>query len=999
MSGLLLWIFVISGFAGLIYQSIWAQYLGLLLGHSAYAQVLVLALFMGGMALGAWLVSRKSELLQKPLMLYAVIELIIGVFGMGFHAYYTTISSWSYESFFPMLSSGLPLEMGRWTIASVLILPQCILLGATFPLMSAGYIRWRPDASGRVLAGLYFTNSLGAAAGALASTYLLLPAFGLPGTVVTAGAINVLVAFLIWPLARLEQPSISVQPKPVDSVEEKAAPTLILWAAAITGASSFVYEIVWVRMLSMALGSTIHAFELMLAAFISGIAFGGWWLRGRADKLRSSQKAAGFAQVLKGFAAIGTLFIYNASFYGVAWFFQVINRGTDSAYSLYNFASALISMVVMFPAAFFAGMTLPLFTLTLLRQNMGEKAIGRVYAVNTLGSIVGVVLAIYWLIPLLGLRLSLWMAACVDVILGLVLVIMAVRQQRPELRKMAFASATCALMLLFSVFASKFDTNLMNSGVFRHGGLNAAGHEVIYHEDGRTASIAVTKTGGALSIMTNGKPDASIGMVDEEITVDEMTMISAAVLPMLYKPEAKTVGLIGFGSGMSTHYVLGNPEVREVDTVEIEPAMVRAARHFADKVERAYIDKRSQIIIDDAKSYFSTNRKKYDIIMSEPSNPWVSGVAALFSKEFYQFVPEHLAEDGLFVQWIQLYEITPELVASVIKAMLPYFADIQLFQGDQFDLIMIASPRRSLPKASELAFPPTWPQAFRQDMAHRGFQEDADILTLYMGNKEVLEAFVALYPSAPPNSDYFPILQLEAPKARFKALKTLLFSELKSADWPFLEVLTDIEPSPLDYVGLPDKLSSSYLKNRVQAKELRRRFLGEPEAEEGRLAELELLKTLSVDYLKTLGKHCRFHEDDSKALHLLTQVARLTIPFLRAEDLETLWVKPVWLSCEPKDAMAKEYMAFLAASAKRDHPNALLHGENFLNNKEFYAQSDVIGYVLGGAQLAAFALGEMEKVVQLEEAYAQEAVTDSVRTLMLQAAYNRMDKAASPVKE
>ena len=990
LSSLLLWIFIVSGFAGLIYQSIWAQYLGLLLGHSAYAQVLVLALFMGGMALGAWLISLRSELLKKPLMLYALIELVIGIFGIGFHGYYTTISSWSYNSFFPMLSSGLPLEMGRWGIAGALILPQCILLGATFPLMSAGYIRWRPEASGRALAGLYFTNSLGAAVGALASTYLLLPALGLPGSVVTAGFINLLVAALVWPLARMEQPRVEVQEKPAEATEEKVLPNFILWAAAITGATSFVYEIVWVRMLSMALGSTIHAFELMLAAFIAGIAFGGWWLRGRADKLRSSQKAAGFAQVLKGFAAIGTLFIYNASFYGVAWFFQVVNRDADSAYTLYNFSSAFISIVVMFPAAFFAGMTLPLFTLTLLRKNVGEKAIGRVYAVNTLGAIVGVILTIYFLIPLLGLRLSLWLAAAADVVLGLVLLAMVVRQQRAEHKKLAFAVASCGVVLLVSVFASKFDTNLMSSGVFRHGGVSQSDREVIYHEDGRTASIAVTKTGEFLSIMTNGKPDASIGM-GEGITVDEMTMISAAVVPMLYKPEAKTVGIIGFGSGMSTHYVLGNPEVKEVDTVEIEPAMVRAARHFGDRVERAYTDQRSRIIIDDAKSYFSTNRKKYDIIMSEPSNPWVSGVAALFSKEFYQFVPEHLTEDGLFVQWIQLYEITPELVASVIKALLPHFADVHLFQGDQSDLIMVASPKHRLPKVSELAFPKTWPQTFRQDMAHRGFQEDADISTLYLGNKEVLEAFVGLYPSVSPNSDYFPILQLEAPKARFKGVGTSLLADLKNADWPFLEVLTGVEPPPLEYVGLPDKLISDNLRMRKQVKELRRRLLEQPETEESRLANLGLLETLLAEHLKTLGKTCRFQEDNSKGLLLLTHMARLTIPFLRTEDLEALWTSPTWLSCQPEDEATKEYLAFLAASAKRAYPQALLHGESFLKTHSFYADTEIVSYVLGGTQLAAFAQGDMEKVVELEGQFSEKANASNARALMVQAAYNRVE--------
>jgi len=990
-SSLLLVIFVVSGFAGLIYQSIWAQYLGLILGHSAYAQVLVLALFMGGMALGAWLISLKSEFLKKPLLLYALIELVIGLLGIVFHGYYTTISTWAYASFFPVLSSGLPLELGRWGLAGLLILPQCILLGATFPLMSAGYIRWRPQASGRALAGLYFSNSLGAAAGALASTYLFLPQWGLPGTVLAAGIINLWVAAIVWPLARLEQPA---PPRPPENggetPQEATGASFILWAAAITGATSFVYEIVWVRMLSMTLGSTLHSFELMLAAFISGIAFGGWWLRGRADRLKSAQKAVGWAQMAKGCAALATLFLYNDSFYWVGWLLQALNQEAEPAYFLYNVASALISMVIMFPAAFFAGMTLPLFTLTLLRKNLGEKAIGRVYAVNTLGSIVGVVVAIYWLIPLLGLRLALWSAAAVDVALGMALLTVLWRGRRSNTPKFVLASVGCSLVLLLSVVWSKFDTGLMNSGVYRHGSINMEDREVLFHQDGRTASIGVLKTGDSLSIITNGKPDASIGMA-EDITVDEMTMISAAVLPMLYKPEAKTVGIIGFGSGMSTHYVLGNPEVREVDTVEIEPAMVRAARYFGDKVERAYEDKRSRIVIDDAKSYFSTNRKKYDIIMSEPSNPWVSGVAALFSKEFYQFVPKHLSPEGIFVQWIQLYEITPELVASVAKALLPYFADIHLFQGDQSDLIMVASPQRPLPKVGTLAFPLQWPEAFREEMAHRGFAEDADISTLYMGNREVLSAFVALYPQVPANSDYFPLLQLEAPKARFRGLGTGFFTELKNAPWPLLEVLTGVEPPPLGYEGSPHKLYAEYLTSRTKAKELRRRMLPGPEADRGG-SSLEFLETLSLEHLKTLGRSCHFEESGNRGLSMLTQVAQATIPFLKPEDLVGLWVEPAWLSCKPQGAATQAFLAFLSASSQREHSKALVYGEDFLKSRALFEESEVVGYILGGTQLAAYAQGEVAKVAELEREYGEYANLNHARLLLVQAARERARK-------
>ena len=264
MGHVLLWIFALSGFSGLIYQSIWTQYLGLFLGHSAYAQSLVLMLFMGGMALGAWLVSRRSESLRRPLLAYAAIELLIGVLGLLFDPLYHAGTAWAYESLMQSATgNGL-----RWTMATVLVLPQCILLGATFPLMSAGYMRLQPASEGRVLAGLYFANSIGAAIGALAATYLLLPKVGLPGAVMTAGLLNIVVAIAVYPISKHEGAAASrPAPAPTPRLQARTAtPLLVLSVAALTGATSFVYEITWVRMLSLALGTTIHAFEVMLAA-------------------------------------------------------------------------------------------------------------------------------------------------------------------------------------------------------------------------------------------------------------------------------------------------------------------------------------------------------------------------------------------------------------------------------------------------------------------------------------------------------------------------------------------------------------------------------------------------------------------------------------------------------------------------------------------------------------------------------------------------------------
>ena len=196
-------LFLLSGAAGLFYEAVWSRYLSLFVGHDAYAQVLTLVIFLGGMGLGAWFVSRRSAGLRDPLFVYAVVEAVIGVFGLAFHdLLYLPVTGWAYDHLFPALGGGFAVVLSKWTLAALLILPQSILLGATFPLMSAGVLRRLPELPGRVLSLLYFSNSLGAAAGVLIAGFVLYALAGLPGTLAAAAMLNLLVALGAMVVAR-----------------------------------------------------------------------------------------------------------------------------------------------------------------------------------------------------------------------------------------------------------------------------------------------------------------------------------------------------------------------------------------------------------------------------------------------------------------------------------------------------------------------------------------------------------------------------------------------------------------------------------------------------------------------------------------------------------------------------------------------------------------------------------------------------------------------------
>jgi len=308
------------------------------------------------------------------------------------------------------------------------------------------------------------------------------------------------------------------------------------------------------------------------------------------------------------------------------------------------------------------------------------------------GAILGVLLAVHVVMPAIGVKGLVSLGAALDMAVGVALLALARPQWRWrwELPASAGAAALAFAVILLTVH---FDPLRMTSGVYRIGvSQSPPGTEVQYYQDGKTASISLNLyPDGVMAITTNGKPDAAIDTRSANGSRDEITMVMAAVLPLSLRPDAKTAAIIGLGSGLTTHNLLGTDRIERVDTVEIEPAVVDGARGFGHFVERAFTDPRSRIHIEDAKTYFSSHNARYDLIISEPSNPWVSGVASLFSEEFYRYIKSHLNEGGLLVQWVHLYEFNPTLVSSVLKALAPHFSDYVVFNTNSIDILIIAS--------------------------------------------------------------------------------------------------------------------------------------------------------------------------------------------------------------------------------------------------------------------------------------------------------------------
>lgn len=798
MRTLLYLIFVLSGAAGLIYESIWSHYLGLFVGHSAYAQIIVLAIFLGGMSLGAMLVGQRSERLREPLLWYARIELAVALIGVIFHSGYEAITQLAYTVIFPALAGSAALVVVKWTIAGLLILPQSILLGATFPFMSAGVLRYTAGQTGRVLSLLYFANSIGAAIGVLVSGFVLIAWVGLPGTILTAAACNAVAALVTFLVARRGLvPTAAPEATAATAAGTAAAGTAaavpvvrqaegrdatLLWRLLLlvsfgTAIASFVYEIAWIRMLSLVLGSATHSFELMLSAFILGLACGAFWVRRRADRFRDPVRTLALVQWVMGCAALLTLPIYLSSFEWMRALILAFDR-TDQGYFGFNLARYGICLTVMLPATFCAGITLPLITRMLLAAGHGERAIGWVYGINTFGSIAGVIAASLVLMPLVGLKTLLIIGAACDMGVGVLLFASRLARTAQPTGRLALASALGMVAVVALVaWGAVFDPIVMTSGVYRHGRIPRPGaRELLFYKDGRTATVAgarVTRDGLVL-LSTNGKTDASLTPdwftgrdATKEPTPLERDAIPQVLLPLValaHVPQARHAAIIGHGCGHSSHVLLGSPRLERLVTIEIEPEMITGSRIFYPANRRVFDDPRSVFVIDDAKSFFASQPQKYDLIMSEPSNPWVSGVSSLFTEEFYRQVVPLLSADGIFGQWLQLYELSDDLVLSVLSALHKHFRSYQIFLLSEANILIVASNRATLPQPEWSVF--TWPD-IAADLT--GFlpltAESLEAMRLL--DRAALKPLLDTWPTA--NSDYYPILDLGAEKARYMA--------------------------------------------------------------------------------------------------------------------------------------------------------------------------------------------------------------------------------------
>lgn len=775
-------LFIISGATGLMYQVVWFKYLSLFLGNTTYAQTVVLATFMGGLAIGAALWGRRADSSSRPLALYGFLEILIGLYCL----FYPTFLDWCQSAFTRIVmalqspSDGTEVLFLKLIISLLTLLFPTILMGGTLPIL-VRFISERIEEAGPNVATLYFLNSFGAVVGSLLAGFSFIPLVGLSVTVYTAAIVNILIGVIALGLVRLAGQSgadaVHLADVIADAHQEEVAAIsfspkqvrVALIVAGLSGFASMVYEVTWVRLMIPVLGSSTYSYSLMLVAFISGITLGSWLVSTFFGKIKNLFRFLAVCQLGAGLSMAVTLPLYGMIPY---FFWQVghLLSRTSDAYPLYLGSQFLFSFLIMFIPTIFLGMTLPVASRIAVRSMaVLGRSVGNVFSINTLGTVLGSITAGLILIPTIGVRHAMEMAMVLNVLLAVGVIVVESGMLR---RRLMLLLPSSILVAGYFFFSTDWNRSVMLSGTFRNIARNTEPPssyrefkqrnddvKVLYYKEGTSMTIGVVEGQSVLGnqkiLMVNGKADASS-------KVDLPTQILLGQVPMMLHPKADTALVIGYGSGVTVGSILTHP-VEHIECVEISPEVIEASVHFEEVNNRALDDPRVRIVIDDALSYLKLSTRRFDVIVSEPSNPWIAGIGNLYTAEFLQECRNHLRPGGFMVQWVQLYETNDEIFKMIIRTFQSVFPHVSVWQSLAGDVLLLGSMEPQVPDDEALERKFSAP-AIGQDLRRIDIADGATLYSLHMMSRERLLEYADL---GPLNTEQLPLLEYWAPRALF----------------------------------------------------------------------------------------------------------------------------------------------------------------------------------------------------------------------------------------
>jgi len=790
---LALLLFFCSGATSLVYEVLWMRRLGLVFGATHLAVATVLGAFMLGLALGAGFAGRWADRRSHLLRAYAVMELWIGVYALVFPVLVRAGTAVYSVVVGPDGDIGFwPLQVVHLALMLVLLVPPTAAMGATLPLL-VRFVTDRISTAGVRTGLLYGVNTVGAMLGTLSAGFILLPAFGTRATELGTGVVNVGLGVLafVWSLraARHQSSECASSPGHVDALpieddaqERQEADALLdisadpdgdgahgarlsrlaLVALAGSGACAMVYEVGWTRFLTLVLGSSVYAFTLMLVVFLGGTALGA--ILGAARMARPGARPARWLVAALAGAGLSGFATHHLFRFMPYWYVDLYDLFGGNVVAMFG-GQALLAVLVMAPPTLCLGSAFPFAVQLAVRRTDSLGAdVARLYVSNTLGAVAGALLAGFVLLPTLGIQTSLLVS--VVSLLVLAALVHWGRALAYRLRCLGVA-ALVSLAGLTVVLQAPWDPLLMSAGMYQYvSELSDYSHEslrnhaisdfeVLFYEEGPTSVVTVARSRGSgnLWLANNGKVDAST-------QEDLRTQILLAHLPYFHREAAEEVLVIGLASGITAGSVTLQPGLDALDILEIEPRVIDASRFFNDFNRRPLEDHRVRAIARDARNHLVLRSAPYDLIVSEPSNPWISGVSNLFTREFMELGRSRLAEGGVFVQWVQTYGMAREDFRSVLRTFCDVFPHAVLyFTVEDADAILLGSTE-PLPWVQSYAEKALRDPGRATDLARIGIETPYDALSfLVLGQDEMMD----IAWRAVPNTDDNARLEFNAP--------------------------------------------------------------------------------------------------------------------------------------------------------------------------------------------------------------------------------------------
>jgi hypothetical protein len=681
-----------SGLCALVYQTAWQREFRLIFGSSTAASAAVVAVFMGGLGLGGLLLGSRADRQANPLRFYAVLEALVALTAITTPALLDLARG-------VYLSLGGTVALGhaggtaiRLALAGLVLLAPTFIAGGTLGA-AARAAEHAGDHRRRTTAMLYGWNTLGAVVGCLAATFWLFESVGTRRTLRLAAAANLLLAVVALVLSRSWRGAAVVgnEKGPESVAPAGMAPArIVLAAAAAVGFAFFLLELVWYRMLGPILGGTVYTFGLLLAVALAGIAAGGI-LYTIAFRRYATTLTALAATCLLEASAVAVPYMLGDR---IALLANSMRPAPGSVLWAYLPGWTLITAIVVLPASMVAGAQFPLLVALLGQGRAGvARDVGRAYFWNTVGAISGAVAGGFGLLPLLTAP-GCWKAV---VVLLVTVALAAMASQRRE-RQGPTVVAAVGILVVAACFQADGPT-----AVWRHGSIgvgranvpaspapnalkawvNDVRRSIVWERDGVESSVAVQAL-AAWSFVINGR-------VDGNARNDAPTQVMSGLLGTLLHPGARRSLVIGLGTGSSAGWLAAVPGMERTDVVELEPAILDVARMCGPVNHDAMDNPRVHVIEGDAREVLAASREKYDLVFSEPSNPYRAGVASLFTREFYEAVASRLEPRGLFLQWVQAYDVDEWTISTIAATLGAVFPEIEIWQAHQKDLLLIAS--------------------------------------------------------------------------------------------------------------------------------------------------------------------------------------------------------------------------------------------------------------------------------------------------------------------